>query len=376
MRATDVEHRPPSRPSLYRVVLLSALLLGFLAACDINLILEDLEEIPVEEPQIPNTTRSGEWYEIYFTDPTCPPEEERVGGVDEIIAADLLQAQNRVDLAAFDLDAEPIVNALIELERAGKRVRVVTDDENEDLSSIRRLRRNGISVVTDDRSALMHDKFIVVDERYVWTGSLNFTSNGAYCNNNNVVRIDSPELAENYGAELTEMYEERAFGPTSPDRTVRKSVRINGIRLDNYFASEEEIAPIIAELVEAADEEILFMAFSFTQDEIGEAMLAKAAEGVTVRGVFETVGSETPFSYYPVMAAAGLPSLAVRQDGNPRIMHHKVIIIDRDTVLFGSFNFSASANDENDENVLVVHDPEFAGYFVEEFQLVWEEARR
>lgn len=372
MRLRGYSRRIPSHLFIFATLVL----LLSLAACDVRIVFEDLEPLPGEERRIPDITRSGEWYEIYFTDPVCPPEEERHGGVDEVIAQDLLQAQSRVDLVAFDLDAEPIVNALIELERAGKTVRVVTDDENEDLSSVRRLRRNGTSVITDDRSALMHNKFIVIDERFVWTGSLNYTSNGAYCNNNNAVRFDSPELAENYTVEVDEMVEERAFGPTSPNRTPRKSVRINGVRIDTYFAPEERIAPIIARLMETADEEILFMAFSFTNEAIGEAVLAQAGQGVSVRGVFETVGSQTAYSYYPVMVDADPAKVSVRQDGNGRMMHHKVIIIDRETVIFGSFNFTASANDSNDENVLVVHDPGFASFFVEEFELVWEEAGR
>ena len=314
------------------------------------------------------------WYQIYFTNPTCPPEEERSGGLDEIIADDLRQTQFQVDIAAFDLDAPPIVDALIELEERGIPVRVVTDTDNEDLASIRRLRRNGISVVTDDRSALMHDKFIVIDGRYVWTGSLNYTTNGAYCNNNNAVRFDSPELAANYRAEMDEMYIDRSFGPRSPDNAPNKQLTINGVRLENHFAAEEEIAPILANLINGAQQEILFMAFSFTNDTIGEAMLARAEAGVTVEGVFETTGSDTAFSYYPEMRDAGLANLRVRQDGNPRIMHHKVIIIDRQIVIFGSYNFSDSANDSNDENIVIVYDPAFANYFVEEFGVVWDEA--
>jgi phosphatidylserine/phosphatidylglycerophosphate/cardiolipin synthase-like enzyme len=56
-------------------------------------------------------------------------------------------------------------------------------------------------------------------------------------------------------------------------------------------------------------------------------------------------------------------------------MHHKVFIIDRETVIFGSFNFSDSANRRNDENILIVHDPVFASFFVEEFEAVWQEAQ-
>lgn len=323
-----------------------------------------------DEPVV--VSNAGEWYQIYFTNPTCPPEAERSGGLDETIAEDIRQAQRQVDVAAFDFDSEPMVNALIELENRGVVVRVVTDEDNGSLSSINRLRRNGISVVEDKRSALMHDKFVVIDGRYLWTGSMNFTTNGVYCNNNNLVRFDSPELAANYTAELSEMYDDQAFGPTSPDNAPNKALAINGVRIENYFASEEKIGPALAALINGADQEILFLAFSFTLDDVGESMLDRAAAGVTVRGVFETTGSETDFSYYPVMLSEGLQ---VRQDGNPRIMHHKVIIIDRDTVVFGSYNFSNSANDSNDENLLIVYDPTFASAFVAEFEKVWGEAK-
>ncbi len=322
------------------------------------------------------TGSAADWYEIYFTDPTCPPEAEREGGLDETIADDLRQAQVQVDMAAFEFNSEPMLEALIELEERGIPVRVVIDTDYEDESAIARLRRNGISVVTDDRSALMHNKFLVIDGRYTWVGSMNFTTNGAHCNNNNLVRLDSAQLAQNYITELNEMYDDREFGPRSPENSPNEQVTIGGVLVENYFAPEKELAPIIGDLVNAAQSEILFMAFSFTIDLIGEPILERAEAGVTVRGVFETTGSETQFSYYGDMQDAGLANLQVRQDGNPRVMHHKVIIIDRQTVVLGSFNFSASANDSNDENIVIVHDPTFTSFFVEEFNTVWSEARQ
>ena len=349
------------------LLLLSILLVATLAACDVTIRIGEVPATPVGNEN---------WYEIYFTDPTCPPESQREGGIDEIIADDVGQAARKVDVAAFDLDAEPLIDTLIALDAEGITVRVVTDSDNEELDSIRRLRENGISVVADNRSALMHNKFIVIDDVVVWTGSLNYTTNGAYCNNNNAVRLVSSRLAANYTAEMDEMYQEQSFGPRSADDTPREELRINAVLIENYFAPEKEIAPIIARTIENGTSEILFLAFSFTYEEIGEAILSRAEDGVSVRGVFETVGSETPFSYYPVFRDAAVPTLSVRQDGNPRIMHHKVIIVDGESVIFGSYNFSASANDSNDENVLIVHDPEFASFFVEEFEFVWDEAKR
>ncbi|MBK8903570.1 MAG: hypothetical protein IPM53_20475 [Anaerolineaceae bacterium] len=331
------------------------------------------EGAPVLDPVV-DVGAPADWYELYFTNPSCPPEAERAGGIDEDIASDMLTAEVRVDIAAYDLDSEPMVQALIELEGRGVPVRVVTDTDNAALSSINRLRRNGISVVEDKRSGLMHNKFVVIDGRIVWLGSMNFTTNGVYCNNNNIVRISSPRLAANYTAEMDEMYLDRLFGPDSPQNTPNESLSIGGVAVENYFGPEKEIGPIISRRVAGAESEILFMAFSFTAEQIGEALLGRADAGVIVRGVFERVGSDTPFSYYGPLAQARLANVAVRTDGNPQVMHHKVFIIDRSTVIFGSFNFSDNANRSNDENVLIVHDPTFASYFVEEFETVWAEA--
>ena len=135
------------------------------------------DETPVE----------ADWYQIYFTDADCPSEEERGEGLDSIIAETISQAEVSVDIAVFELDSEPIVEALIGLEEQGIPVRVVVDTDYIEESSIRRLRRNGISVVEDDRSAFMHNKFTVIDGRYVWVGSMNYMPNDIYCNNNNLV---------------------------------------------------------------------------------------------------------------------------------------------------------------------------------------------
>jgi phosphatidylserine/phosphatidylglycerophosphate/cardiolipin synthase-like enzyme len=91
-----------------------------------------------------------------------------------------------------------------------------------------------------------------------------------------------------------------------------------------------------------------------------------------VRGVFENTGSETQYSEYGKMKQAGLD---VWQDGNPYLMHHKVFIIDGKTVVFGSFNFSQNAEEENDENLLIVDDIPFAQSFTAEFARVYEQAK-
>jgi phosphatidylserine/phosphatidylglycerophosphate/cardiolipin synthase-like enzyme len=247
------------------------------------------------------------------------------------------------------------------------------------------LERAGIPVIEDKRqSGLMHNKFVVIDEQWVFTGSWNMTENGTYRNNNNAVLIASPALAENYTIEFGEMLG-REFGPTSPADTPHPRVLITVEKIDeagqsqerqveveSYFAPEDDTAAAIVENIEDAQHRIRFMTFVFTSEEIADAMIERSQAGVTVQGVMEDRNLGSGYSQYERLRRQVHDVLP---DGNPYIMHHKVIIIDDETVITGSYNFTKSAEESNDENVLIIHDPEVAALYVEEFGRVYEQAR-
>jgi phosphatidylserine/phosphatidylglycerophosphate/cardiolipin synthase-like enzyme len=148
---------------------------------------------------------------------------------------------------------------------------------------------------------------------------------------------------------------------------------VEGDSVQNCFSPKGKCANLVVDTIDRdARKSIKFLAFSFTHDGIGKAMLDKFKAGVAVEGVFETTGSQTPFSEYGKLKKAGVP---VYTDGNPWVMHHKVIVVDDRVVIAGSFNFSASANDENDENLLVIDDPKVAALFSGEFDRVLAQAK-
>ena len=150
------------------------------------------------------------------------------------------------------------------------------------------------------------------------------------------------------------------------------SARSRSLPLREAFSDAAARSAFAAETaIEQAESQIRFMAFSFTHDDLGAAMLAQAEAGVDVSGIFETRGSETEYSEMPAMYCAGL---SVRQDGNPGTFHHKVIILDDDTVITGSLNFSENADSSNDENVVVITSPEIAQLYLQEFERRWAEA--
>ena len=338
----------------------------------------------LSESRTMTETVSGDWIRVYFTNPRYPDDADHYGGLDEELVAAIEQAKSSVDVVAYDLDLASVTDALIAAQREGVQVRVVVESDNADEEAITDLHRAGVPLVEDGRnSGLMHNKFVVIDGQWVWTGSWNMTENGTYRNNNNGVLIASPALAENYTTEFEEMFTGQ-FGPASRADTPNPHVTITvesgegeekqerQVEVENYFAPEDEVAAQIISEIESARERIRFLAFTFTSDEIAAAMLERADAGVVVQGVIESRNAESDYSEYERLRDVVHDVLP---DGNPYVMHHKVIIVDDATVILGSYNFTASAEEKNDEKLLIIHDPEVAALFVAEFGRVYEQAR-
>jgi phosphatidylserine/phosphatidylglycerophosphate/cardiolipin synthase-like enzyme len=319
------------------------------------------------------------WYELYFTTPVYPDRPEtRRGGIDEKLVAFINTAKVSIDAADYDFDLENVANALAAAKKRGVRVRFVTDTDtltNKDAAVQKAwsiLRAAEIPIVDDQRGPIMHNKFMVVDGEWVWTGSWNWTIGDTYRLNNNAIKIRSPELAANYAAEFEKMFTQRKFGPTKPKGVPNPNLTIGGAPVENYFAAEDGVAAHVIERLQGAQKSIQFLAFSFTHDGIGSAVIERAKAGVQVRGVFETTGSQTQFSELGPMKQA---ALEVYTDGNPYVMHHKVFVIDGRTVIFGSFNFSSNADKDNDENLLIVDDEKLAAAFLAEVERVVQTAK-
>jgi phosphatidylserine/phosphatidylglycerophosphate/cardiolipin synthase-like enzyme len=279
-----------------------------------------------------------------------------------------------VDAALYSLSLKSVRDALLRAHKRGVRVRLVMESENMDRAVPETLKEAGIPMIGDRRQGLMHNKFIVIDGQEVWTGSTNLTDSGVYNDNNNLIRIRSKEVAADYSKEFEEMFLEDKFGRDKVAATpFPKVVMPDGTRVEVYFSPDDGVAAAILPLLSSAKESIYFLAYSFTANDLGEAILERAKAGVQVHGVMEKdqVASNRGTEFDPFRQAG----LDVRLDGNPGQMHHKVFIIDRAIVIFGSYNFSASAEEQNDENLLVIYNPQIAAEFLKEFERVYAVAQ-
>lgn len=316
----------------------------------------------------------GPWFELYFTDPTSPLSPQGTGGVDGPLVEAIDAARLSVDVAAYSLSLNSVRNALIRAHDRGATVRVVMESTNMDRSDPQRMIQAGIPIIGDNRDGLMHDKFMVIDKAEVWTGSMNFTDSGAYDDNNNLMRIRSPKVAENYTKEFEEMFVDNKFGEDTVPATPNPTVTIDGTRLDIYFSPDDGIQQALVPLLEGAQQSIYFLAYSFTSNQLGDILREKAQAGLSIAGVMDAdqVTSNQGTEFDPFRQA----KLDVRLDGIEGLMHHKVFIVDKKIVAFGSYNFSQSAEQRNDENLVIVYDPVIAEQFISEFQRVQAEAQR
>ncbi|MBS3140013.1 DUF1669 domain-containing protein [Candidatus Woesearchaeota archaeon] len=312
------------------------ILFCFLAVLIVAGFLVSEDNDPIEEGTI----------DLYF----CPQDN-----CEQQFIAFLDSAQESIHCALFEVELESLKEKLLEKAKTME-VKIVTDDDY--------YKQFPKSFVKADKSGLMHNKFCIIDGEKVSTGSMNPTFNDAYKNNNNLLLIQSQYLAENYEDEFQELWRgifKKGTAVKDPEIT------LSGIKIENYFCPDDHCIQQVVEELKTAEESIYFMAFSFTSEEIADVLLIKNLDEIPVKGVMET----RQISEYSQFERLKNNGVEVIKDLNPHNMHHKVFIIDGQTVITGSFNPTNGGDKRNDENMLIIHDEEIAQRFIREFQMLF-----
>lgn len=332
-------------------------------------------DTPAEGPVV---VGDGEIQAFFTTPHLIYPDRENQRRPPPVLTSlieDIEAAQSSIDVAVFDLDIIEVTEALVAAQQRGVRVRVVLDSENLDTPEVSeqtgQLEAAGAGLGFDEREPFMHHKFLIIDESITWAGSWNLTTNGTYRNNNNMVRFNNNEIATTYTDEFQQMFD-GAYGVHKTSVASYPSVQIGETQVQMLFSPTDETEKHIIEQLQQAQSSIRFMAFSYTLDSIADVMLEKMQSGVTVQGVFEKRNASGTGSEFERLRGDGKYVLV---DGNCYVMHHKVIIIDERIVLTGSYNFSASAENSNDENLITLIDPTLAQAYIDEFERVYEQAK-
>lgn len=121
-----------------------------------------------------------------------------------------------------------------------------------------------------------------------------------------------------------------------------------------HFSPKGGCAQAVIDVINAAQSQVLLMAYSFTYDPIVKALMDAHARGIDVELVFDRSNELDQRSDMPRCIESGMKVLV---DAEHVIAHNKLMIVDKKVIVTGSFNFTRQAEDANAENLLVMrHD--------------------
>ncbi len=298
--------------------------------------------------------------------------------LDDTICSLIDSAIISLDIAVWDNGSSKIVTALNNAYNRGVQVRYIssTNSSNSALSGLNSnipiLKRNATL-----SSHVMHNKFIIIDNQKLLTGSMNFGTGSMFDDYNNIVIITDTGLAQNYTIEFNEMWgstgslpntSNSKFGPDKTDNTTH-NFTVSGTNIESYFSPTDNTTSKIVNAINTADYTLDIAMFTFINNDIGDAVIAAKNRGVNVRCIIENInyfGSE-----YNSLVSNGINVLS--HSNLPNDLHHKYCIIDAakadsdPIVVTGSHNWTNSAEDDYDENTLIIHDSIVANQYWEEF---------
>lgn len=157
---------------------------------------------------------------------------------------------------------------------------------------------------------------------------------------------------------VAQMISQRLQGPIVPQQ------------VEVYFSPRGGATEAIVRELNRAKKSVYVQAYSFTSAPIARALVDAKRRGLQVEIILDKSQRSEKYTEADFTAHAGIPTWI---DGNHAIAHNKVMILDEETVITGSFNFTRAAEERNAENVLIIHKtPELARRYMEN----WREHRK
>ena len=242
-----------------------------------------------------------------------------------------------------------------------------------------------VSSPTTSAYGISHNKFILFDvnssntnEPLVWTGSYNFSTQQNNTDYNNILIVQDKPLALAYYNEFNKMWGSTTatpnatnakFGTFKTASTVN-SFTVNGTPIEVYFSPKDAATSHLSTAIASANFELFFGIYTFTDNAtIATGIKNRITGGVAANGIMD-VFSQTYTPYTTLSSGTVMGSnLKVYNGGSSAVYHNKVMLIDQlhpasdPQVCTGSFNWTASGNTSNDENLIIVHDATIANEY-------------
>jgi len=136
-----------------------------------------------------------------------------------------------------------------------------------------------------------------------------------------------------------------------------------------YFSLYDDPEAVIINNIAAAEEFISIAMYTFTDVEIAQAILEARDRGIDIKILLDRSQVKAKYSRSRYFVQNGIE---VRISSNSYIMHNKFAVIDNEIVITGSYNWTASAGERNDENLLVIDDNYIVERYQDQFNNLWD----
>ncbi len=312
--------------------------------------------------------------------------------MDDTLISYINRANHTIDFTIYNFNNSGISNisdALIAATNRGVRVRVIGCGTTLNLG-IEDLLGTDVNVLIGPdefhRDGIMHNKFVVFDaysansdDPIVWTGSTNFTDGQINLDANNVIIVQDQSLARAYQIEFEEMWgssgdepnaSKARFGSEKRNNTPHEFV-IDGKRVECYFSPSDGVNSKIVDVIETSDNDLSVGTMLITRTTMADAIVDRKEDGVAVNVITSVKGNNN--STVNDILESGLGTHVTYDDVSSGTFHHKYMIVDQgdpssDPMIFtGSHNWSAAADNTNDENTLIIHDGTMANIYYQQF---------
>jgi len=289
----------------------------------------------------------------------------------DIYNTTISNAKEEIKCAFYELDEMNLAKTILKKANENINVSLIIDDKYLDEKPLQILYNTSINIFSDAQretkyNNYMHDKFCVIDNQILITGSTNPTENGFFKNNNNILKIQSKYLSQNYENEFDQMASVK-YGSSKKSVLEYNNITFNfendSYLISSYMCPKDNCANNIINILDKAQTEILFATFSFTHNDIETKLVEKYNTGIKVEGIIENRNANGQSSVFKDVVG----EFKIQKDTNPATMHHKFFIVDSKWVITSSMNPSNNGNKYNDENILIIESEKIAKMYEQEY---------
>jgi phosphatidylserine/phosphatidylglycerophosphate/cardiolipin synthase-like enzyme len=217
----------------------------------------------------------------------------------------------------------------------------------------------------------------------VLTGSTNFTDTGTHKNLNHVIIFHDRQICKAYEAEFKEILSGTFGALNERHKSKPKAVIVEGVPVRVLFAPDDAPELEIIKQMLKCEDRLDFAIFTFSGSSgIDDAMIMLRKAAKEVRGVMDPGQGKHWWSATSWLHNEGIELYFPKRVSGFGKLHHKLMVIDDAIVVAGSMNYTAPANEYNDENIFVIGNPylkddaakkacaEIAGFFRREIERI------